>query len=450
MSAILRRMRQAAAQRFSGSPPSSPATAPSAPTTDGRALLVAALGAAAFMAFAFMVDPAGDVLAGFVRILLVRDTLITDYIGVGGIGGAFFNAGLTTLLSIACYYLCGARLSAATVACLFLMLGFSLFGKNVLNIWCTVAGVYLYARFRGDPFSVHINTAFFGAALAPMFSEILFSTALSLPVSLPLAVATSLVSGFVLPPVAAHLFRTHMGYNLYNMGFVAGIVGTLIVAIYKSYGFVPAPVMIWTSGNTLVLGSFLVVGFGALIMGGILLDRRWLVGFKTILASSGQAPTDFIALAGLGATLVNMGLSGLVGLGYILLIGADLNGPVIGGIFAIVGFAAMGKHPGNFTPIIIGVFLGSLAKPWNANDPAIVLAALFGTTLAPIAGRFGWHWGLAAGFLHSSAALAVGALHGGLNLYNNGFAAGIVAAVLVPIILAIRERQAPPQSGPAP
>jgi hypothetical protein len=86
---------------------------------------------------------------------------------------------------------------------------------------------------------------------------------------------------------------------------------------------------------------------------------------------------------------------------------------------------------------MLGVFLGSLFKPWNAADPSIVLAALFGTTLAPIAGRFGWHWGVVAGIVHSSAALSVGALHAGLNLYNNGFAAGIVAAVLAPVIMAV-------------
>ena len=40
--------------------------------------------------------------------------------------------------------------------------------------------------------------------------------------------------------------------------------------------------------------------------------------------------------------------------------------------------------------------------------------------------------------VQASAALSVGAVHGGLNLYNNGFAAGIVAAVLVPVIMAIR------------
>jgi hypothetical protein len=123
---------------------------------------------------------------------------------------------------------------------------------------------------------------------------------------------------------------------------------------------------------------------------------------------------------------------------WILAIDGDLNGPVIGALFTIVGFAAYGKHPRNIVPIIAGVFLGSLAKPWGVNDPSIMLAALFGTTLAPIAGRFGWHWGLVAGFVHSSAALTVGQVHGGLNLYNNGFAAGIVAAVLVPVIMALQ------------
>ena len=45
-----------------------------------------------------------------------------------------------------------------------------------------------------------------------------------------------------------------------------------------------------------------------------------------------------------------------------------------------------------------------------------------------------------AGFIHSSAAQTVGPLHAGLNLYNNGFAAGIVASVLVPVIIAIQSR----------
>ena len=116
----------------------------------------------------------------------------------------------------------------------------------------------------------------------------------------------------------------------------------------------------------------------------------------------------------------------------------DLNGPVIGAIFTIVGFAAYGKHPRNIVPIMLGVFIASMLKDWSADDPSAVLAALFGTTLAPIAGRFGWRWGIVAGFVHSSVAQTVGQLHGGLVLYNNGFAAGLVAAILVPVIIALQ------------
>ena len=132
-------------------------------------------------------------------------------------------------------------MTGAAVACLFLVLGFALFGKNLLNVWCIVIGVALYSRFKGETFATNINTAFFGVALAPIFSEILFSTSLTSAVSLPLAVVTSLAIGFVLAPAAAQLFKAHMGFTLYNMGFTAGLVGTLVVALYKSYGFVPGP-----------------------------------------------------------------------------------------------------------------------------------------------------------------------------------------------------------------
>jgi hypothetical protein len=280
-------------------------------------------------------------------------------------------------------------------------------------------------------------------ALAPIFSEILFSGSLAPAVSVPLAIGTGLAIGFVLAPAAAQLFKAHMGFSLYNMGFTAGLVGTLVVALYKSYGFVPNPVFVWTTGNNVLLGTFLALVFASMIAVGFWFDRNVPSGLKKVIETTGQSPTDFIAIAGIGPVLANMGVCGAIGMAYILSVGGELNGPVIGAIFTIVGFAAFGKHPRNIVPIMAGVFLGSLAKPWNVDDPSILLAALFGTTLAPIAGRFGWHWGVVAGFAHSSAALTVGPVHAGLNLYNNGFAAGIVASVLVPVIIAIQSRTKP-------
>ena len=41
--------------------------------------------------------------------------------------------------------------------------------------------------------------------------------------------------------------------------------------------------------------------------------------------------------------------------------------------------------------------------------------------------------GMIAGFVHITLVSHVVVMHGGLNLYNNGFAGGFVAAVLVPI-----------------
>jgi hypothetical protein len=411
-----------------------------APASDRTILLVVAAYAAAFVVFGLAVDGPAAVARGLAAIIVSRDALLTDYFGIGGIGAGCVNAGLLTLCACYFYYRTGAKMTGAAVACLFLVLGFALFGKNLLNIWPIVIGVALYARFRGEPFSTHINTAFFGVALAPIFSEILFSGSLTAAVSVPLALATGLAIGFVLAPAAAQLFKAHMGHSLYNMGFTAGLVGTLVVALYKSYGFVPDPVFVWTTGSNVLLGTFLAVVFASMVAVGFWFDRNLLSGLKKVITTSGQSPTDFIALAGIGPALANMGLCGVIGMAYILAVGGELNGPVIGAIFTIVGFAAFGKHPRNIVPIMAGVFLGSLAKPWNVDDPSILLAALFGTTLAPIAGRFGWHWGVVAGFVHSSAALTVGPVHAGLNLYNNGFAAGIVASVLVPVILAIRSR----------
>ena len=194
-------------------------------------------------------------MRGLVEIVTTRDALLTDYFGVGGKGAACVNAGLLTLAACFFYYRCAAKISGAAVASLFLVLGFGLFGKNLLNIWFIVFGVFLYCQFMGETFATHINTAFFGTALAPIFSEIALSTALPFEIGLPLGAVTATVIGFVLPPAAAQLFKAHMGFSLYNMGFTAGIVGILVVALYKSFGFVPDPVMIWTSGYNRLLGS---------------------------------------------------------------------------------------------------------------------------------------------------------------------------------------------------
>ena len=119
---------------------------------------------------------------------------------------------------------------------------------------------------------------------------------------------------------------------------------------------------------------------------------------------------------------------------FVLAVGGNLNGPTIGGIFTIVGFSATGKHLRNIFPIMAGVCIASTVRAWDITNPSALLALLFSTTLAPIAGEFGILCGVLAGFLHASVALNVGIVY--------GFAGGIVAMFLVPVIQSIRDRRA--------
>ena len=141
--------------------------------------------------------------------------------------------------------------------------------------------------------------------------------------------------------------------------------------------------------------------------------------------------------------LINTGVNGLLATAFILLTGGDLNGPTLGGILTIMGFSAFGKHARNILPVMGGVVLGALVMGDRLADPALQLAGLFCTTLAPISGYFGWPVGLLAGFLHASVVLHAGTPVAGMNLYNNGFSGGLIAIVLYPLITAAFRRRRP-------
>ena len=144
---------------------------------------------------------------------------------------------------------------------------------------------------------------------------------------------------------------------------------------------------------------------------------------------------------GPGAVLVNAGINGLSGMVYLFLIDGQFNGPTIGGLLAIMGFSAFGKHAGNIIPVILGVALGAYGMHATPDTPSLQLAALFGTTLAPISGHFGWFWGVLAGFIHSCLVLQTSGPVEGMNLYNNGFSGGLIAIFLYPVATAFYHRR---------
>ncbi|MBC7319045.1 DUF1576 domain-containing protein [bacterium] len=377
----------------------------------------------------FLLSPIEEIGVGLLNILKSPSILITDYIAIGGLGATFINAGLVGLVGVVVAYLSGVKVSGLVIAGVFTMSGFAMFGKNIFNIWPLIFGVYLFSRFTKRPLKNYIAPCLFGTTLAPTVSQ----TAFGLDFGIIWGIVIGIIMGMLVSALAKHVYSLHQGYNLYNVGTTGGIVGTIYYIMLKGFGFKISPVMHWSKEYTDLLFPILFVYFLSFIILGLFLDKN-IDGLKKIIKESGRLITDFVEVGGLGSVLINMGILGLLGLTYVKLIGGDINGPVIAGVFTIIGFGALGKHIRNVLPIMFGVYLICIPKVWLHSEPGPTLAALFGTTLAPFSGRFGPLIGLLAGMLHLPMVMHVGEMHGYMNLYNNGFSGGLVAIIIVALL----------------
>ncbi len=390
---------------------------------------------------AFFIGDFNSIVNGIYKIIIHPDVLITDYIKVGGLSAALVNSALLTLINIFFLWKLRFHIGGLPISAIFIVAGFAFFGKNIFNVWPIYIGGYLYAKYEKKSYNSVIIISMFGTALAPMIFEVAYALSPSNYYGLFFGIIAGIIAGFFLPPIAAHIIRAHDGYNLYNVGFAAGFIGTVVMSFMKSYGFINEPSMILSNEYDLFLKVLLSSYFAILIViGYVLNDNSLFKGYSKILKMSGRLVADFTYTAGFGTTLINMGFMGLIGLIYVIISKGVMNGPIVGGLLTIVGFSAFGKHPRNSIPIMVGVFLASMLKVWDTGSTAVIIAALFGTSLAPIAGEYGPIGGIIAGFLHLSVTMNVGVLHGGMNLYNNGFSAGIIATLLVPILDVFRRR----------
>jgi hypothetical protein len=378
-------------------------------------------------------------LGGLGTIIISPDILINDYVGIGGLGPAFLNSSLCVFVAIVLVRRANITVSGPVIAAIFTIAGFSLFGKNIANIWPGLLGAWLYARASHRPFGENILVALFGTALAPLASEVAFGLGIPVPWSIAVALAAGGLAGFLLAPVARHVLDFHQGYNLYNIGFAAGFIGTVIMSALKAFGVPLSGGFHWAELGPLQSLPYLALLFIAMIITGIITEPRWFEAYRRLLESPGRLVSDFVRYYGLGATLVNMGVMGLLASLIVVLIGGSWNGPVIGGILTITGFAAFGKHPRNAVPPMAGAAVMAILSRYGLGAPASQLAVLFASTLAPLAGEYGPAAGLAAGAVHLVLVQVVGGLHGGLNLYNNGFAGGLTAGLLLPVLEWLRQ-----------
>lgn len=389
----------------------------------------------------------------------------------GAIGVPFINAGILLIIVMLSYLFTKTTIHGGAIAAAFMVFGFGFCGKTLWNVWPLFFGVVIYALVNKKEVKTVTGLGWFSAALSPLVSIValfikgdgsaneVMGQAGEFSVSgLLLAIVIGLIAGYLVATFAGFLPEKHGGLTLYNAGFAAGLTGFLIFAIMKVIGlghtssgpFHEYPDI--ANGKLVVCIAVLLV---YLVVAGLLIAVKERGHVDTIVA--GKYAGSAVERFGFGATLVNMAICGFLCLIYwALTTTATAHGPLFACLFTVVGFAANGISVRTMAPIMAGVYVASFGltaiKATLVGVPVLetamayvgsknmLIAAIFACGMAPVVYKHGPLVGFLAGIVHSILVPNTGALHGWMNLYNNGFCLGLVVTFFVPLILILLKR----------
>lgn len=382
----------------------------------------------------FFYNSPWEIIKGLSTIVRANDVFATDYTHIASVGSALFNSGLVVLINIYILRKMDLKLNGMIVSALFLLCGFSFVGKNIYNIWPFYIGGYVYSKVHKLDFKNTIVNSIYTTSLAPVISVVAYTFSANSIAAVILSYLCGAFIGYIMPELAARMLTAHAGYNLYNTGFAAGFVAITANSLFNMFGMPVDPKNIVSSDFNMPLLVLFTIYFLILIILGYEHNNKSFEGYGKLMSYSGKLITDYTRLCGFPVTMVNMGVTGLIALAYVILMDGSFNGPTIAALLTLVGFSSCGNHPRNTISILIGVAVASKLVNINMTTTAIVISGLFGTTLAPIVGDFGLVCGFFLGPLHLALVSNIGSLHSGLNLYNNGLSGGIIAMLVVPIL----------------
>jgi hypothetical protein len=410
----------------------------------------------------------GHVRADLFRIFTSPGPLVTDYFAVGGLGSAFFNAGICGMFTFLMMVLLRGESRANTLAGYFLVVAHCFYGLNILNMMPCFVAPFLYLKMKKLDFKSNLHVCMFATSFAPFISELLFRYTQGenfvfgsgdvTSVGVVFAIIFAIVIGFVVPAILPGASAWHKGYNLYNGGLAFGIFGFLAYNfMYRTMG-VEAPTVLQVDSSSflahghsfrLYINCFYIIVFVLCILIGRHLNGNDFDGLYHLYHDTGFR-SDFAEKYGMPICLINIGIYGLTFLAYLNLVihfteGAGFTGPTCGVMLAALTFTSMGQHPNNIWPILLGyqcLYLFTLACctmagrdiTWTVSTQGYINGVAFATGMSPIVGRYGKRAGVAAGFMCASMCTATSALHGGLVLYNGGLTAGLTTLILLPIL----------------
>lgn len=388
-----------------------------------------------FLVFAFILESPAELLINYLLINTSRSVLVSDYIAMAGLGATLINSAISCIFFLILLIVNKCDSNGRILAALFLTIGFSFFGKNMFNTLPLCFGVFLYAKIRREKFSVYVIYAMFCATIAPLVSEIAFLGDETGVIKIITAYSAGIFVGFIFPVITESAKRMHRGYCLYNSGIAGGFIATFTVGILRSMDIEVTGADFWDTAHTKELAIAVYIFSALLIIYGFFSDEITHAprNFIKILKEKDIHDNDYLLKHG-NYCYINIGIMCVISTTAMLALKIPINGPVLGGILSVAGFAAAGKHVINTIPILIGSIAAAHLNHIEVTAPANALSILFSTGLSPIADKRGWFWGIAAGFMHVSVAVYIGLLNGGLNLYNNGFAGGFVAITLMPLV----------------
>ncbi len=196
----------------------------------------------------------------------------------------------------------------------------------------------------------------------------------------------------------------------------------------------------------------LLLGYAAVLLGaGLLLGdpAQILPGLIRIVLTEDALITDYVLVAGPGPALINSALVTLISLLILRGARAPFHGTTLVVIGLMSGFSLFGKNFANIWPILLGTWLYAKSRKESFGKYAPI--GLMATSLAPVVSYIaldnGWGTpvagvltGVVIGFLMPPLSTYTYKLQNGMNLYNVGFACGLVAFICVPLISSMGAR----------
>ncbi len=382
----------------------------------------------------FIFNPYEQVFKGYWEILKSPSILITDYDFIAGLGATFFNVSTIMIFNLAMVRALKIKMNGPVFAGIVMIAGFSFFGKNIFNTLPIYLGIYLFSLYKRISFRSFIITVLFSTGLSPLVSYAIFGFGLPYAASIPLGIICGMLAGFIIPAFASHTIIFHEGYNLYNTGFALGVISVCFNGIFRLCGLKVQPASLYDYSTSIEF--YYILPILCLMAIGIALLRRpkCPISYWSLMKTSGRLITDYAEDYDNETILFNFGCIGLVLFFICLIFRVPLNGVVFGSILSILGFAGYGLHLRNVLPIWLGaclmIVVGMLIR-WDFNlTISTVICFIFASGLAPIAGKYGVVYGIIAGALHIVITPLMLDFQGGFDLYNNGFSAGFVAALV--------------------